>query len=269
MSNKFVIAGVSGTAAVVAAAFAVQAWAGPEKIAYPRDFATWERYGVVDRYDTKQHRELYAKPEVVRAVREGKPVPDGAVIVMAISNAKLDAAGNPVKNASGRFEKGTPAAHMVMEKRKGWGAEYPATKRNGEWEYAAFLPDGSPNAKANAGIDACFACHLPHGKQDYVISLASLGGKFPTGAASGKGLPNEVTIRNFQFGTGSLSVPAGTVVNWTNVDDSPHQVTISHSDQRSEVLLKGQSTAFTFATAGIYNYICGLHPGMKGTVEVK
>jgi plastocyanin len=32
---------------------------------------------------------------------------------------------------------------------------------------------------------------------------------------------------------------------------------------------KGQSTALTFATAGTYDYTCGLHPNMKGTIEVK
>jgi plastocyanin len=25
----------------------------------------------------------------------------------------------------------------------------------------------------------------------------------------------------------------------------------------------------TFPTAGVYDYVCGLHPSMKGTVEVK
>ena len=27
-----------------------------------------------------------------------------------------------------------------MEKRKGWGTEYPDNIRNGEWEYQAFTP---------------------------------------------------------------------------------------------------------------------------------
>jgi len=53
--------------------------------------------------------------------------------------------------------------HTVMEKRAGWGADYPADwPRNGEWEYSAFTADGLPNAKANANNKACFTCHLPH-----------------------------------------------------------------------------------------------------------
>jgi hypothetical protein len=29
-----------------------------------------------------------------------------------------------------------------MEKRTDWGSEYSVSKRNGEWEYQAFLADG-------------------------------------------------------------------------------------------------------------------------------
>jgi len=44
---------------------------------------------------------------------------------------------------------------------------------------------------------------------------------------------------------------------------------LTQSKQRSTVLLKGQSHSQAFATAGVYDYICGLHPSMKGTIEVK
>jgi len=40
-----------------------------------------------------------------------------------------------------------------MEKRAGWGAEYPADLRNGEWEFSMFKPDRTFNDKAN--INAC------------------------------------------------------------------------------------------------------------------
>jgi plastocyanin len=32
--------------------------------------------------------------------------------------------------------------------------------------------------------------------------------------------------------------------------------------------VKGQSTAVVFNDVGDYDYICGLHPNMKGKVEV-
>lgn len=38
--------------------------------------------------------------------------------------------------------------------------------------------------------------------------------------------------------------------------------------QRTPVILKGQSTSLAFNNVGSYGYICGLHPGMKGQIEV-
>ena len=99
--------------------------------------------------------------------------------------------------------------------------------RNGNWEYAVFMPDGSPNAQANANTQPCFVCHKPHEKQDFVISLASLAGTFPTDAVAAKTGSNDVNIKGFTFGPGTLSVKKGQSINWTNGDDSPHQVSVA------------------------------------------
>jgi plastocyanin len=58
-------------------------------------------------------------------------------------------------------------------------------------------------------------------------------------------------------------------VTWLNGDDSPHQIAVTSTRARSPILTKGQSTAMTFPAAGTYDYACGLHPGMKGSIEVK
>lgn len=259
------VLGVSFASTVSAS---VPAAAGPEQIAFPQGYETWQRYGTVDRHDTKQFRQLYAKPEVVAAVRQGRPIPDGAVLVMEINAALLDDKGLPVRGPEGRFVKGKPIAVTVMEKRAGWGASVPETWRNGDWQYASFLPDGKPNEKANANIKACFDCHKPHEKQDYVISLASLSGAAPGAAARPTG-PGTVSIAEFLFGPQRIRVKAGETITWTNVDDSPHQVTVQGATTlRTPVVLKGQSTALRFPDPGSYEYICGLHPGMKGSIEV-
>lgn len=253
----------------VALAVAGIASAGPEKIQFPADWASWERYAPVDRHDTKQYRELFARPEVVKAVREGRPIPDGTAFVMAIFAAKVDDKGTPERDANGRFIKGNLAAVTVMEKRKGWGTEYPPEMRNGDWEYASFLGDGKPNEKANAGIKAYFACHKPHEKQDFVISLASLAGKFPAAPVAKKSGLFDINIASFLFGPTKASVQAGKPVTWTNTDDSPHQISVQGRDQKTAVLLKGQSASLTFAEPGLYDYFCSLHPAMKAQVEVK
>ncbi len=263
--RKAVMSAVAFAAALGATASAL---AGPDKIAFPKEYEKWERYAVVDRYDNKQYRELYAKPEVVKAVRAGKPIPDGTVLAMAIYSAELDAQGSPVKDEKGRFRKGKLTGVSVMEKRAGWGVEYAPELRNGNWEYAVFMPDGSPNAQANANTQPCFACHKPHEKQDFVISLASLAGKFPTGAVSAKTGSNEVNINGFTFGPGTLSVKKGQSINWTNGDDSPHQVSVASKSLKTGMLLKGQSGQLKFDEAGSYEYACALHPAMKGKIEV-
>ncbi len=242
--------------------------AGPDKIGFPEGFEKGVLYAVVDRHDTKQYRELYSTPEAVKAVREGKPIPHGTVLTLVQYGAKRDDKGNPVRNAKGRFEKGDLIGYTVMEKRKGWGAEYPAEWRNGEWEYAAFTKDRKPNEKANANTKACFDCHKPHEGQDFVMSLAGLSGT-ALGAAKKPSGPGTVAIAEFLFGPEKITVKAGQTINWTNVDDSPHQVTVQgETTLRTPVVLKGQSTELRFDYPGTYGYICGLHPGMKGQIEV-
>ena len=178
----------------------------------------------------------------------------------------------PIKDSNGRFIKKDIIAHTVMEKRTGWGADYPADwPRNGEWEYAVFGPDGQPNEKANANNKACFTCHLPHAKQDFVISLAKLNNTFPAAQAAAKAKPaakNEVNIASFAFMPAKVTAAAGKPLTFVNTDDTPHQVTVTNGP-RSNVFLRGQRASITIDKAGEYNYICGLHPSMKGVIEVK
>src|SRR5688572_24072737 len=214
-------------AVVALMAGAVRSDAGPEKIAYPENYKAGVLYTIVDRYDVKQYRELYvSSPEAVQAAKDGKPIPSGTVLTLVQYKAQVDAQGNPIKDAKGRFVKGDLVAYTVMEKRTGWGTEYPDDLRNGEWEYSVFSADQKFNDKAN--FKGCFQCHKPHEKQDFVISLAQLSGTFPTGATvAAKTGPADVSITGFTFGPAKLAAAPGAAVTWTNADDSPHQVTVA------------------------------------------
>ena len=55
---------------------------GPNRIAFPADWATGTLYGSVDRYDIKRYVEFYASPGVVAEVRAGRPIPDGARLLI-------------------------------------------------------------------------------------------------------------------------------------------------------------------------------------------
>lgn len=248
------------------------ALAGPEKIKYPSDYLKGVLYQTLDRPDNKQYRELYTTPEALEAVRKGRPIPSGTVLTLVQWSVYQDAQGNPLKGPDGRFIKNTIIAHAVMEKRTGWGKDYPSDwPHNGEWEYAVFTPDGLPNAKANANNKACFTCHLPHVKQDFVISLAKLNNTFPAVQAAAKAKPvsqGEVNIASFAFMPAKITAAAGKPLTFVNTDDTPHQVTVANGP-RSAVFLRGQRASITLDKAGEYNYICGLHPSMKGIIEVK
>src|ERR1700754_3914721 len=125
------------------------ALAGGDKVAFPEGFEKGTLYAVVDRYDNKQYRELYATPAAVDAIRKGAPIPSGTVLTLVQYKAQPGPDGKPAKDANGRFVKGDLVAYTVMEKRNGWGTEYPDDIRNGEWEYQVFGPDKAVNAKAN------------------------------------------------------------------------------------------------------------------------
>ena len=148
--------------------------AGGDKVAFPEKYADGVLYTTVDRADNKQYRELWATRDAVEAAKKGQPLPSGTVLTLVQYKAQLDAAGNPVKDDKGRFLKGELVAYTVMEKRAGWGTEYPDDLRNGEWEYQAFTAERKVNEKAN--LAACFGCHKPHADKDFVFSMAKIKG---------------------------------------------------------------------------------------------
>jgi hypothetical protein len=164
-SKTWIAAAAAGAGCAIAAA----AYAGPELVQFPEDYAKGVLYGTVDRADNKQHRELYTTPAAIEAAKKGEPLPHGTVITMVQYAAKLDEKGDPVKDANGRFIKDKLLAYTVMQKGKGWGAEYPPDLRNGEWEYRAFRADRSPNTAAK--LENCFKCHKPlEARLDFVFT---------------------------------------------------------------------------------------------------
>jgi hypothetical protein len=173
MTLRQSIAAATACAALAAVFAALPARAGGDLVKFPENYATGVLYTTVDRADNKQYRELYTTPAAVAAAKKGEPLPSGTVLTLVQYAAKLDAQGNPEKDANGRFIKGNLIAYTVMEKRAGWGKEYPDNVRNGEWEYQAFKADKTPNTAAN--LTGCFNCHKPlDARQDFVFSYDKL-----------------------------------------------------------------------------------------------
>jgi len=268
-ARRAALLAVPAIAGLGAVAVAQQALvpSGPNKLQFPEGYDKGVLYATVDRHDTKQYREFYTTAAAVQAAKAGQPIPDGTVITLAAYAAKTDADGKPVRDADGRFVKDKLVAVNSMQKKKGWGDDIPAAVRNGDWIYQSFTPDGKVNEKAN--LTACYQCHLPFAQEEYLTNLPKLAGRFPsTATVAAKSGATDVAINGFAFGPGALKVTAGQGVTWTNTDDTPHQISIVGSDKRSGVMLKGQSATLQFDEAGNIAYICGLHPGMKGSIEV-
>ncbi len=81
--------------------------------------------------------------------------------------------------------------------------------------------------------------------------------------------PVKVSIADYAFKPATLTVAAGTTVEWTNRDDDPHTVTADDGSFDSHGLGQGDAYRRTFAKPGRYPYHCAAHPFMKGVVTVK
>ena len=87
-------------------------------------------------------------------------------------------------------------------------------------------------------------------------------------AGHAEGPKADVTVDNFTFSPNALTVRKGTSVTWTNHDDIPHTVVAVGSSMRSKTLDTDDTFSYLFDKTGTFNYICGLHPHMKGEVVV-
>lgn len=172
MSKITIVSAAVFTAVLIAGTATVQVKAGPDLVKFPAEYEKGVKYGVVSNPANKLYRELYTTQQAVDAVKAGKPVPSGTWIVMKSFKSKLDASGAPQKGPDGHFIKDELTAYGVMEKRDGWGKEYPDNIRNGEWEYQAFTPARSVNSGAK--LQACFECHKPKQSDDYLFSLGMM-----------------------------------------------------------------------------------------------
>jgi plastocyanin len=95
---------------------------------------------------------------------------------------------------------------------------------------------------------------------------ASTGGS--TGGTTGGAAKSvSVEIKEFSFQPATVEIAVGGTVKWTNADPATH--TVKGEGWGSGDLAQGASYENTFATAGTFQYSCGVHPSMTGEVVVK
>jgi len=66
----------------------------------------------------------------------------------------------------------------------------------------------------------------------------------------------------------AIEINSGTTVTWVNNDTAIHTVADTGKTFDSKFIQAGDTWKYTFEKAGEYDYICTLHPWMKGTVNV-
>lgn len=123
----------------------------PSRMAFPADFTLYETAATEGNV-----AERYANGVAVRALRAGRPLPDGSVVLVV---------NRPAAGVA-------PTGFAGMESRAGWGEAIPRVIRNGNWDYAAF--DGSRQRNARLNQAPCLACHLPQAENSFVFTMPQL-----------------------------------------------------------------------------------------------
>lgn len=77
-----------------------------------------------------------------------------------------------------------------------------------------------------------------------------------------------VSISGFTFVERETTIAVGSEVTWTNNDGPAHSVVATDGSFSSDRLGTGESFSNTFDTAGTFDYVCGIHASMTGTVIV-
>jgi hypothetical protein len=119
-----------------------------ELVVFPEQFAAGVHYATVKRGNITE--ELYTSREAIDAAKSGKPFPSGTVITL-------------VDSRDGKLFR-----YVVMEKRTGWGAEFPPAQRTGDWKFQSFNPDRT--VKADEDLGRCMSCHQSRAGDDFVWS---------------------------------------------------------------------------------------------------
>ncbi len=91
-----------------------------------------------------------------------------------------------------------------------------------------------------------------------------------TGAVTAIRIPLGATpLTTTAYVPNPVTVQIGATVTWINDDNVSHTSTSSVSVWNSGDMPPGSRFSFTFQTAGVFNYLCLVHPNMVGTITVQ
>jgi YVTN family beta-propeller protein len=136
--------------------------------------------------------------------------------------------------------------------------------------WAVVSDDGKTAYVTNEGSNDLMMISLADGKTT-TIAVGKAPRKVVVQGANSKradlGATN-VSIANFAFTPGVITVRRGTSVTWTNDDGSPHAVAFKDTSPGTTSLLPHDSFSRAFNEAGAFAYFCSFHPYMTAKVVV-
>ncbi len=79
----------------------------------------------------------------------------------------------------------------------------------------------------------------------------------------------DVMIRGFAYQPAVMTAHVGDTVQWKNADIVPHTVTATDKSFSSGVIAPGATWKFLAHKAGVFPYLCTLHPNMHGKLIIQ
>jgi plastocyanin len=93
--------------------------------------------------------------------------------------------------------------------------------------------------------------------------------KAPASTPAAASATTAVSVQDNTFKPADLKVAIGDTVTFTNEGAVAHTVTATDgADFDSGTLAPGKTFSFTAKKAGTVSYVCTIHPGMQGTIQV-
>ena len=140
--------------------------------------------------------------------------------------------------------------------------EAPAAPR----ELAA--PPAAPEQTAAAPAPAA-APEQPAGAPEPAAEPAPRARKAKERPAAKAAANGSVTIVDFEFQPGTVTIDQGDTVTWTNNGPTAHSATAPDGSFDTGIFPAGQTRSHTFNQSGTFSYICTPHPNMHGTIVVR
>ncbi|MBI3684659.1 MAG: cytochrome P460 family protein [Acidobacteria bacterium] len=232
-----------------------------DRVGFPKDYkSAFTKLLTFDRPDNGQIRVIWGN-DIASNTPLGDPYPYGSVLLFESYSSKRGAGNVILLDENGRFMPDQLTTIFVKRKEAGFGEAY-QQNRNGEWEYVAYLPDGSfQTPPQNSGN--CAICHLQAGAfKDFTFRRDRI-------ARQASGAAPLATISNYAFVPGNLVVPKGTVITWYNDDEIAHTISLPQAAVTTSNLDQGATFQFRFEQPGEYDVRCTIHAGMRAKIIVQ